>query len=348
MPKVSIVVPIYRVEQYLDRCVASVRAQTLTDIEIILVDDGSPDGCGEMCDGYALEDSRIKVIHKENGGLASARNAALKIASGEFVGFVDSDDYIAPDMYEKMYASAEKHGSDFVMCGFHEMDKNGEWLERKPNLPEGGYEREEVIRRMIVPLMGNDKRVGEKECNGYACMCMFRRAVIAGNGVAFRSEREVFHEDEVFQLTFFLYVQKASFVEAPLYYYCYNQQSLSRVAHTQRIWKVGKNLISIFRDFSRQYGLEEECARRIDLYLLFYVLYAVRNECVESLYSGTAEEHIANLRTVFEDAEVQRILSVPLPPGEGRKNRFILSMARRRKPAVVYHIYHSYYKLSKK
>lgn len=202
VPKVSIVVPVYRVEQYLAQCVASVRGQTLTDIEIILVDDGSPDRCGSMCDEYAREDSRIKVIHKENGGLASARNAALRIASGEFVGFVDSDDYIEPDMYERMYASAEKYGSDFVMCGFHEMDKNGGWFSCKPNLPEGGYDREEVIRRMIVPLMGNDKRVGEKECNGYACMCMFRRAVITENGVAFQSEREVFHEDEVFQLSF--------------------------------------------------------------------------------------------------------------------------------------------------
>ena len=89
MPKVSIVVPVYKVEKYLVRCVCSLQNQTLRDIEIILVDDGSPDSCPEMCDALAAQDSRIRVIHKKNGGLSSARNAGLKVASGKYVGFVD-------------------------------------------------------------------------------------------------------------------------------------------------------------------------------------------------------------------------------------------------------------------
>lgn len=95
---ISVIIPVYNVEQYLDRCVQSVLNQTYRNLEILLVDDGSPDRCPQMCDEYARQDSRVKVIHKENGGLSSARNAGLEIVTGNYIGFVDSDDYIASDM----------------------------------------------------------------------------------------------------------------------------------------------------------------------------------------------------------------------------------------------------------
>lgn len=116
MPIISIIVPVYNVEKYLDRCVKSILAQTFKDFELILVDDGSLDRSGEMCDEYARSDSRIKVIHKENGGLSSARNAGIDIASGEFLGFVDSDDYIANDMYEMLYDNLIRENADMSIC----------------------------------------------------------------------------------------------------------------------------------------------------------------------------------------------------------------------------------------
>lgn len=100
---ISIIVPIYKVETYLEKCIVSILSQTLRDIEIILVDDGSPDNCGKICDSYASKDSRIVVIHKKNGGLSSARNAGIDIAKGEYLMFVDSDDYVEPDFCEKAY-----------------------------------------------------------------------------------------------------------------------------------------------------------------------------------------------------------------------------------------------------
>lgn len=99
---ISIIVPIYKVEKYLDACVTSLIKQTYRDLEIILVDDGSPDRCPQMCDAWARKDSRIKVVHKKNGGLSSARNAGLKVAMGEYIGFVDSDDYVDATMYEDL------------------------------------------------------------------------------------------------------------------------------------------------------------------------------------------------------------------------------------------------------
>lgn len=122
MPKISIIVPVYKVEKYLRRCVDSILNQTFTDFECILVDDGSPDRCGEICDEYAKADKRIKVIHKENGGLSDARNAGIDTARGEYLGFVDSDDWIHPNMYEILYKAITKNDVKLSACAYKETD----------------------------------------------------------------------------------------------------------------------------------------------------------------------------------------------------------------------------------
>ncbi len=114
MPKISIIVPVYKVEQYLSRCIESILAQTFTDFELILVDDGSPDRCPQICDEYGKRDKRIKVIHKENGGLSDARNTGIDIATGEFIAFVDSDDWIVNDIYEYALKIQEQYNADIV------------------------------------------------------------------------------------------------------------------------------------------------------------------------------------------------------------------------------------------
>lgn len=115
--KISIIIPVYKSERFLRRCLDSVVNQTYKNLEIILVDDGSPDDCGIICDEYAEKDSRILVIHKENGGVSSARNVGLKAASGEWIGWVDSDDWIEPDMYEYLIGLTEKFSADVAQCG---------------------------------------------------------------------------------------------------------------------------------------------------------------------------------------------------------------------------------------
>ena len=108
---ISVIVPIYRVEKYLPACIDSILYQTFTDFELILVDDGSPDRCPEICDEVARRDARVRVIHQANAGLSAARNAGIEIAHGEWLGFVDSDDYIAPQFYEKLYQTAQRTAS---------------------------------------------------------------------------------------------------------------------------------------------------------------------------------------------------------------------------------------------
>ena len=124
LPLISVIVPVYRVEQYLDACVGSILSQTYENLEVILVDDGSPDASGALCDAWAEKDSRVKVLHKENGGGGSARNAGLDIARGALIAFVDSDDYIAEDMFAYLYAIVEQ-GADIAECGYLTTEADG-------------------------------------------------------------------------------------------------------------------------------------------------------------------------------------------------------------------------------
>lgn len=117
LPKISIIIPVYKVEKYIDRCIKSVINQTYQNLEIIIVDDGSPDNCPSICDKWAERDNRIKVIHKNNGGLSDARNVGMKIASGELIGFVDSDDWISKEMYQLLFENMKENGSDISACG---------------------------------------------------------------------------------------------------------------------------------------------------------------------------------------------------------------------------------------
>lgn len=124
MPKLSVIVPVYKVEAYLEKCVSSILNQIFQDFEVILVDDGSPDNCGAICDKLAKTDCRIKVIHKKNGGLSDARNVGIEAAKGEYIGFVDSDDWIAPEMYEKLMQAACESKADIAVCGVYRVKKD--------------------------------------------------------------------------------------------------------------------------------------------------------------------------------------------------------------------------------
>ncbi len=185
---ISVIVPIYNVEQYLDRCVRSLIEQTYTNLEIILVDDGSPDSCPEMCNGYAKEDSRIRVIHKPNGGLSDARNAGIEAASGDYIMFVDSDDYIDPDACERL-ASFMKDRPDIIIgdgksndknrkikhCGFYSACSGKEYLKR-------------AVKANAMPVM--------------VWLYVFNKDFL--NNYGFRFKKGIAHEDEEFTPRVFL------------------------------------------------------------------------------------------------------------------------------------------------
>ena len=227
-PKVSIIVPVYKVEKYLKRCVDSLVGQTLKDIEIILVDDGSPDGCPRMCDDFAAADSRIKVVHKPNGGLGSARNAGLEVAKGEYVAFVDSDDYVDAETYATLVAEAEKHNLDAVFNGYtyHYPDGRKDNWACESMLCRGHEEMQEYV----AALLSNSNKVVVSVCMG-----IYRLSVINRISARFMSERQYLSEDILFNINVLTRCNSVASIPATFYHYCYNGSSLTKTFKEEKI-----------------------------------------------------------------------------------------------------------------
>ena len=151
-PLISVIVPVYNIEKYLERCVTSIKEQTYSNLEILLIDDGSTDASGEMCDRMAGEDERIRVFHKKNGGSSSARNLGIAQAKGAYLGFVDSDDYISPKMYEYLYESIVKYDTGIAQVGRDEIDEQGNYLPNicEPPKEETFIESVDFLREMLM------------------------------------------------------------------------------------------------------------------------------------------------------------------------------------------------------
>lgn len=202
MSRLSVIVPVYKAEKYLHRCVASILAQTFTDFELILVDDGSPDESGRICDDYALQDPRVKVLHKQNGGVSSARNAGIDASSGEFVAFVDSDDYIAPQMYAKMFEAHNGRTDCLVVCECYLV--RGETCTPDP-IYEIGTEKIGNISSLIMSGLG-----------GSCCNLLVPREMI---GTLRFPEYLSCGEDFWFVLRLFINAATIVKIPEPLYYY---------------------------------------------------------------------------------------------------------------------------------
>lgn len=212
MDKISIIIPVYKVEKYLDRCVESVVNQTYENIEIILVDDGSPDNCPAICDEWAKKDSRIKVIHKQNAGVSAARNSGMKIAAGEYIGFVDSDDYIEPEMFEKLAAGISQSRADLAVCGFIKYEK--------PVSAEKDFDC--TAEDSKVMLFGCDYY------EGYIWNKLYSAKVIKENGIRFDITLRMC-EDTLFNFDYLKCIKKVHICTYIGYYYYTREDSVMRV-----------------------------------------------------------------------------------------------------------------------
>ena len=165
---ISIIIPVYKVEKYLEKCINSIIGQTYTNLQIILVDDGSPDNSGKICDKYAKEDSRIEVIHKSNGGLSEARNRGIEIAKGKYIGFVDSDDYIKEDMYEVLYNLIKKFQADVSICNLYDVIGDEKNIR---NINEGikEYNRIDILKEVLM----------DKNIQSYAWNKLYKKELFA-------------------------------------------------------------------------------------------------------------------------------------------------------------------------
>ena len=237
---VTVVLPVYNVEKYLNRCIKSVVNQSYKNLEIILVDDGSPDGCPKLCDRWAQKDSRIKVVHKKNAGLGYARNTGIDNATGEYICFFDSDDYIALDAIEKAVKLAKNSRADIVNFGFCYVDDGG--MTGRciiPQMPKSIYEGKDVQNIFLPELISPDIKKGfSSNLWMSAWTNVYSMEIILNNKWKFISEREIISEDIYSLLNLYKYVNKVAILSEALYFYCENGTSLTHTYRKDRFEKI--------------------------------------------------------------------------------------------------------------
>lgn len=211
---VSVIVPIYNVEGYLDKCVESLLSQTYKHLEIILVDDGSTDKSGEMVDSYVSKYKNVRALHKKNGGLSSARNAGIDVARGEWLVFVDSDDYVSSDYVSKLFDLAINNNADISTCSFEAFSDDNLKLKASPIWPDETLSGINAMDDML-----------QKMRPAYVCLCMFRASLFKDNRVKFPEGREF--EDVATKIKLLRYAKKVSFSNEKLYRYLIRKESIT-------------------------------------------------------------------------------------------------------------------------
>ena len=306
-PKVSAIVPVYNVEKFLDRCISSLVNQTLNEIEIILVDDGSLDNCPNMCDEYKNSDARIKVIHKKNQGLGLARNAGMNIANGKYVIFIDSDDYIEKTAFEKLYECAEKYKADMCMANYFKYktydNSRKEIKIFKECIQFSGNEILDIACGMVgaLPNEKTDEKYGMSVWKNIYSLDFLRK-----HNIAFLSEREFVSEDAIFHLIAVPQMNKIVGLPISFYNYCNNNTtSLSTTFKREK-----------FEQYKKLYYKEIELLSKFDYvkkgryYIARTFLGNIRSYIKQLVESDFSKEEKMNLiKHICEDKLVQNILN---------------------------------------
>lgn len=303
---VSVIVPVYNVEKYLKRCVDSILAQTEQDLEIILVDDGSTDRSGILCDEYSEMYEHITVVHKENGGLTSAWIAGAKASKGDYLGFVDSDDWIDPDMYQRMYDKAKEYKADMVCCG---LKKEFENSDRKPSylmdrLEQEFYTKQEILEK-IVPVFFCDGSFDSRAIPASRAMKLYRRELIMNN-LGYCSDEVSIGEDLVITFACFQDCESICAIhDFYPYHYWINESSLTGKHDREYLKKLlilRKQLFYINQEKGK-YDYSEQITNDF----LFLVLMCIKEE-IHKNQSDKPGEVIRRVGEICETKEVAQAL----------------------------------------
>lgn len=256
---ISVIVPVYQVEALLPRCVSSIQNQTYEQLEIILVDDGSADNSGKLCDEFARKDPRIRVLHKENGGLSSARNAGLDVATGAYIAFVDSDDYLVPEAYAWMLDAMKRHNVPMACAGRYDVD--ADTGEKTVGLCP---EREEVIsgEEMAGRIFTWD------HCDSSACDKLYRRSLFAHH----RYPEGVVCEDLPVTYRLALEAGQVAMLDKPVYHYYHRSGSITTAALSDKTFHYSRHTAEIYRDIRENYPNILPPARFLRVRSLYHLL----------------------------------------------------------------------------
>ena len=302
MPFISVIVPVYNVEKYITRCVESFVSQNFSDYEILLIDDGSTDRSGIICDDIEKKYNKIRTFHKVNGGLASARNYGLKHARGEYIVFVDSDDWVTQDFFQFIYEHLNKKAVDILKYGFQRVSNNKMGESVIPYYNEGVYEKKQIESEILPGAIGPIQLFNyDKNALMSACTCAYSREFLKNNNIRFISEREVLNEDHLFNFHVLLCADSIEVTHKILYMYDFREGSLSK-RYINNMLERKIKLLDIYRELLKKYGVFHEFNE------------AYYNQCVDCFYACITNEcgNWGKTRPFKEISnEVYKILTMP-------------------------------------
>jgi glycosyltransferase involved in cell wall biosynthesis len=254
MEKLSIIVPVFNVKRYIRECVESLVRQHYSNFEIIIVDDGSTDGSSELCDELSMTDKRICVIHQQNEGLSAARNTGLKNACGQYISFIDSDDYVSSDMFSKLISAIERTDSSVAICNFEVFNRENKYKSRR-------YHNE------IIEFSPESQIYFYSAALDSSCNRVFKANVIKEHGLTFEHKSIVAQEDYWFQVRLFSFIERIVTIEDCMYYYRERESSITKSRSDGDITKRNLSFYSLMRDYVRQ-----NTERNIDRFLRYLLV----------------------------------------------------------------------------
>ena len=309
-PLISVIVPVYKTQQYLDRCIGTIRNQTYKNLEIILVDDGSPDQSGEICERFALEDRRIRVVHKENGGLSSARNAGIDVMTGEYAAFVDSDDDIALDMIETLYGLCVTHDAQIACGGVEKVNDQG----------HVGYFNDDVTDFL---LLTREEAMGELLENRRILNSLWDKLYHKSIFDGIRMTKGILYEDCDVMYRCIQKAERVVYTGKPLYHYYLSQGSILRASFNVKRF----DLITVLR--KRMAFYQQEYPQFLDVARAKYV-----DLGLEILYQSRSAKDCQALRKELADEIRQMLREYPNLPMT-RNNRIKVLFFRMGMPMFV-------------
>lgn len=304
MAKVSIIIPIYNAERYLKNSIESVCNQTLQDIEIILVNDGSTDNSLQICEKYASIDHRIKIIDKKNEGVSVARNKGMELATSEYITFVDPDDEVEIDMYENLYMKICKNKCDVILCNYIQIDKMGSL---KVNLPimEGTYERDQ-IQEILLNIVGGYK-LEKTPIMGSVWRGMYKKSLVDKHNLKFPADIRPM-QDLVF-ITNYLAKCNTMYIDENFYYIYYIRPNTGVTGYKNNMWHNNKKVSCMLEDVLKENNLEVEGEVMITNRVINLILGAISNEA-HSDNKSKLYTKLKNIKKITEDEFVYKYMNL--------------------------------------
>lgn len=329
---ISVIVPVYNVEKYLKECLDSLLNQTYKDIEIIIVDDGSTDNSGKICDEYKNKNKNINVIHKKNEGLGFARNTGLENVHGEYVTFVDSDDYVEKDFIEKLYNYMVEQKVDMCKSGFERVNNKRDILSIR-KYDNYIYNKEEIKNCFIPRIIGSlpDKKDSIEMC---VCGVLYKTSYILKYGIKFPSEKILISEDMFFNIDYMKNINKACTIDYVGYNYRYNPSSLTRKYRKDR-FEASKYFYKELKKKLEILGYDDLTMLRLSRLFFIYIKVCISQEKFQ-VSNKKYKDSLKKIDTICNDSLVRNIINSYPVDKLGIKQKFFLYLIKYRCTRIIY------------